>query len=512
MTGTKNSKQALSVALPSIELVSTRSLTDMTSIANPRKASSVQPGTSTEKVPVPRTTASIGQINDVVISHNLTIEAKNIATYTDRFEADIGQFSMMSEDSPANLEKSSVQNHDKITTEDIIKTVAEDSSMSIGEKDSSAIPTSTVKPGNPDAKVEDDIVTNNKAILDIGDRILKGENLSSRMDSTKQDSISVPSQELITEKEERLHQQDEMTESCPTTTQQDLITEPEEKAGSVTKEIRTELEKKENIQNAQNCTNREIIRGPSKEILDAHRNLFLIYYNRQPAIDSASIHNALQQTDLLIKITHFYGSLPVVRPYLRDCLLQYGRRLYEAVLDDPLHWLHLSLELECAPIFKEAVIHLVGNISLWSPSHLQLERLPENVSSLIEKKLNDLRSLKVAVDQELFINAICVNKKEIALKQTEEHYFDTWTVVQVWRDWYTQNLAQAGSQERLKVTNATMYRIMAKSGDAYLPLQQTFEALSLLRKETENLDREEVINDMIIMKDFAKETVFSTYN
>lgn len=110
----------------------------------------------------------------------------------------------------------------------------------------------------------------------------------------------------------------------------------------------------------------------NQEVLAAYHNLFLIIYSRPPIIDTEDISNALRQAELLIKIAGLYGSIQTIRPYLNNCMSQYGRDMYTAILADPPRWLHLSLYLESAPIFKEAIIHIVGRYPFWPSSTVEV--------------------------------------------------------------------------------------------------------------------------------------------
>jgi hypothetical protein len=110
----------------------------------------------------------------------------------------------------------------------------------------------------------------------------------------------------------------------------------------------------------------------SQEVLAAYHNLFLIIYSRPPIIDTEDISNALRQAELLIKIAELYSSIQTIRPCLNNSMLQYGRDMYTAILADPPRWLRLSLCLESAPIFKEAIIHIVGRYPFWPSSTVEV--------------------------------------------------------------------------------------------------------------------------------------------
>ncbi|KAH6719837.1 hypothetical protein BKA61DRAFT_459699, partial [Leptodontidium sp. MPI-SDFR-AT-0119] len=125
---------------------------------------------------------------------------------------------------------------------------------------------------------------------------------------------------------------------------------------------------------------------PSTETLLAYNNLFLIYYSQAPAIDSQDIDIALQQSELLIKVARLYGSITLVRPYINSALMLFGRDLYMAVMADPPRWIQLSMYLESAPIFQEAIIHIVANHPYWPWPTVKLDELYDPVFEIIEQK------------------------------------------------------------------------------------------------------------------------------
>jgi hypothetical protein len=175
----------------------------------------------------------------------------------------------------------------------------------------------------------------------------------------------------------------------------------------------------------------------SPELKAGYQNLFLIYYNRAPIIDVNDINVAIRQAEVLIRVAELYGSIPAVRPYLGHCMMQFGRDVYTAILQDPPRWLQLSLYLESTPIFKEAVIHIIGNFPSWPWSTVQLRDFPEDIrgpGGLFERKLDDLRNLKGSIDRILLMSTIRIGGEEIPLIPKDKKTTNTWFVIQLWRD------------------------------------------------------------------------------
>jgi hypothetical protein len=135
-----------------------------------------------------------------------------------------------------------------------------------------------------------------------------------------------------------------------------------------------------------------------------------------------------------------------------------------------------------------------------------VDDLPPEVIRLITSKLDDIRTLKEGIDKSLFMSSIRVEGQAVTLNADDKSTFNTWFVVQLWRDWFTHQNTQVINGE--KYSGARMYRAMLKGGDEYLPLPSVVEKLKAFRrKDLDKLDKQEVEEDLKLMKDFAKHQV-----
>ncbi|CZR66143.1 uncharacterized protein PAC_16044 [Phialocephala subalpina] len=251
--------------------------------------------------------------------------------------------------------------------------------------------------------------------------------------------------------------------------------------------------------------------GPSEDLLEAYNNLFLIYYSQSPVIDTADIDVALQQIELFVQIAGIYSSLPIIRPHINSCLLSFGRELYQAIARDPPRWVKLSILIKSAAIFKEGIIHIVGTFPSWPSTSTTPEELGTDTSMLIENKISALETLKNGIDRRLFLSSIRVNGKEAFLDKNNQSTLSTWFVVQVWRDWHMRSISEAihrGGNEKNGI--ATIYRAMARAGDAYLPLSYVvglWEAFFHKEGSSYQATTKEIAEDLKLMKDFAQQAV-----
>jgi hypothetical protein len=249
------------------------------------------------------------------------------------------------------------------------------------------------------------------------------------------------------------------------------------------------------------------------EVLDAYHFLFQSYYNIPPAISTTDVHQAVEQAGLLVKVAALYQSLPSVRPHICYSLLSHGRDLHSAILQNPPHFLLLSLKLRCAPIFREAIIHIVGQAPLW-PWPVSRDVIPAKVLHLIETKIVDFRSAKNAVNTELFTSCLAKGNARITITKIDPGTLDTWVVVQMWHDWFCGAVRECNTmrEKQGKVVEGNMYRLIARGGDSYLPIEDVLRVLRPFKaqpgsSEWGNWQRKEVEEDLRMMKEYAAKAV-----
>ncbi|KAE8451176.1 hypothetical protein EG329_004340 [Mollisiaceae sp. DMI_Dod_QoI] len=251
--------------------------------------------------------------------------------------------------------------------------------------------------------------------------------------------------------------------------------------------------------------------GPSERLLEAYDNLFRIFYCKDPIIDANDIQVALEQVELLVKIAGIYESLHAVRPYVNNCLYSFGRKLFQVIARDPPRWLKLSVLISSPTIFRECIIHIVGAHPNWPSTSTLREELDTTTVMLIEKKIDELRTLKHSIDRTLFLSSIVVDGKEVYLDRDNESTRNTWFVVQVWRDWYTRSISEAiHGKDPKDCALAKMHRTIARGGDAYLPFTfvlEVLEAFRCLKQSTGEVDVQEIEDDLKTLKEFAQQTV-----
>jgi hypothetical protein len=253
----------------------------------------------------------------------------------------------------------------------------------------------------------------------------------------------------------------------------------------------------------------EQARPPSAEVLAAYKCLFRTYYGKTPIIDNKDINVSLRQLEAVIRVAELYGSVPVVGPHLGNCLLQFGQHVHEAILKDPPRWLQLSLYLKNGPIFKEAAVHIIGNLGFWPWCTVQLKDFPDDLIAILRNKFDDLKRLIADVERTLFMISIDVEGEEALLAPTDKKRIITWHVVQLWKQWFTCSVSQDEAPKPTGRADGTKYRTIAKGGDAYLPLETVMSHIKAFREPTHltEVDKQDIEEDLMLLKSFAQKQV-----
>lgn len=217
-------------------------------------------------------------------------------------------------------------------------------------------------------------------------------------------------------------------------------------------------------------------------------SLFHIVYNHPTSISTSSINDALHQCEALIAAAKSVGALRVVGAHIGNAIMNFGKMVYISILENPKRWLRFAVDLQHVAIFNEAVIHVVGTwpdlIEPWT-----FDMLNEATLALVKRKAEELRLKTYEVNERLFAASLNVGSNpnnvarvELDMKNTQS--FDSWFVVQLWRNWYSDNLSQARTprtRENIEkarkakwvcfgvmVQMGALFQLLEEAGDAYL--------------------------------------------
>lgn len=259
----------------------------------------------------------------------------------------------------------------------------------------------------------------------------------------------------------------------------------------------------------------------SKDYFAAYENLFLVYCNKPPITPLNNINELLRQAEILVRLSQYYKSgnlIPThIRLYLSHAFNHYDRDMRVAILVDPPRWLTLAMQLESAPMFKEAAIHIVANF----PSVPWATRLNEilhrrKVHNLFKRKSEELKSLKTSIDASLIKIGIECEGEVVRISFHSAELYHISTVINMWRDWYLDGINQAEEDDQANskirpLTNAKMYRELAGHPAEYLRLDTVLKAVQAQKGEERltEVEQDEITTSLHLMKRQARQLVAS---
>ncbi|KAI9723873.1 MAG: hypothetical protein M1828_003992 [Chrysothrix sp. TS-e1954] len=256
------------------------------------------------------------------------------------------------------------------------------------------------------------------------------------------------------------------------------------------------------------------------DLFTAYDNLLLIFYNHAPNLDKTNIATAYVQCKLLLSLASLYSALPVVGPRVDHHLLGFSSRLWKQIAKYPPSYLKLGYLARSRAIFKESLVHVVGQ---WPAGANQLRRgrVDDLLVDLIEDKADELAEAVARVDARLFRLSLSTSRGE---RVGPHNAYVDWLAVSLFRSWFAEQSTPAhasilkdspSSSSNPGISRHTLppaipgrpYRLIASAGQAYLPHEDVKKFLKLRPDDysRDNLRRFERRVDEI--KNLAREVV-----
>lgn len=242
----------------------------------------------------------------------------------------------------------------------------------------------------------------------------------------------------------------------------------------------------------------------TQPLIRDYDNLFRIFYNFTPILNSVNIATAYSECKALLGLADMYDALGVVGSRVDHHLLRFSSRLFKQIAKYPPSYLKLGYLARSRVIFTEALVHVVGQ---WPAAQAQLNNgsfspLPDTVLDLIEDKVDDLEDLKARVDAKLFRLTLTTSRGE---RVSPSNAYIDWLAVSLFRQWFVENTTPppapilkntSGGQEGRAVSaprhsastvipSGRVYRLIGSSSpEAYLPHDELKRFLKLRASST----------------------------
>ncbi|EXJ57594.1 hypothetical protein A1O7_07942 [Cladophialophora yegresii CBS 114405] len=177
-------------------------------------------------------------------------------------------------------------------------------------------------------------------------------------------------------------------------------------------------------------------------LLRDYDNLFRIFYNYPPVLNSTNIASAYSECKALLSLADMYDALPVVGPRIDHHLLRFSSRLFKQIAKYPPSYLKLGYLARSRIIFSEALTHVVGQ---WPAALPYIKppdhsgggyEVPQSVIDLIEDKVDELEELKQRIEMKLFRLTLTTSRGE---RVNPANDYLGWLAMSLWRQWLAEN-------------------------------------------------------------------------
>lgn len=216
---------------------------------------------------------------------------------------------------------------------------------------------------------------------------------------------------------------------------------------------------------------------------------YLVEVRLGPEGGGGTMAEVLEDAWGLVGVAERVGCVASISKSVDNALLSEGPTLHRSVTSNPLAWLNLALLLHSRAIFKEAVIHIVGNynVHLSTPppasflaahphSLTTLDQLDPYVRGLVETKVRTLKGMCRTVDRTLMTWYPANLSRELVTGRADRDNIGrssyqsdimTWMALALFRHWLGQTIAADGTHHAADGGFA-FYSQIARGGDAYL--------------------------------------------
>lgn len=248
-------------------------------------------------------------------------------------------------------------------------------------------------------------------------------------------------------------------------------------------------------------------------VLAYHRMFKILHHDRsiRPQVKPV-FEEAVKQAQAFALVAKEYDMLPIAGPHIENIIHGYRGRVAVAIMEDPPKWLNLAILLECAPWYEEAMTHMIGAHPIrpgnWTP--LSELNIPESVLCIIATRSKMIQRLVDHVNGNLLLAVMRKGKGDESQPISLFRDYEQWVVASLWRDWLTEQLRgvrcilRDGSHRNDPHKIGTLYRLLSKGGDAYLPSRDIQNDLT---ESVADHAWDDVQEDLDFFKNFASNEV-----
>jgi len=133
-------------------------------------------------------------------------------------------------------------------------------------------------------------------------------------------------------------------------------------------------------------------------IYQHYDNLLRAYYHQPLTLNDTNITDVLRDIVGLADVAEYLGSMQVVSLCIDNALVKQGQVLYRSVATNPAAWADLAFRVQSEIIFKEAIVHLVGQWNELGKDETILASMRRDIRELCMRKHTELDETKCAIE------------------------------------------------------------------------------------------------------------------
>jgi hypothetical protein len=201
--------------------------------------------------------------------------------------------------------------------------------------------------------------------------------------------------------------------------------------------------------------------------------IFYAFYNKELSIDDTDMSTALSDCYQLLQISDYLGCTGLISKPIEVALLKHGQDLFRAIQGAPYAWVEMAFRIRSELVFRECMIHLVGNWKTFKSNRTMTEQLREipGLRGLIEKYrrllLNQCKSLELGV-MSLYPGSMRLPVDDLLIKR--EFYAKdilVWMALTFFRHWIGQRLIMERGRHNIDC-GYELYKQIGTAGESYM--------------------------------------------
>ncbi|KAL6710471.1 phospholipid-translocating ATPase rsb1 [Coniothyrium glycines] len=238
--------------------------------------------------------------------------------------------------------------------------------------------------------------------------------------------------------------------------------------------------------------------------------IFYSFYGKELTIDDSDMSAALADCYQLLQISDYLGCTRLISKPIEVALLKHGQDMFRAIQARPHAWLDMARRIRSELVFRECIVHLVGN---WNVLKLQrgvADRVRDipGLRAVVEKYHRQLlaqcKQLELGI-MSLYPGTMRLPVDDLPIKR-EAYAKDilVWLALTFYRHWIGQRLIMEKGRQGSDC-GYELYRQIGTGGEAYMDksvINQFHTRFPMTKKAMHVLE-----NHLLEIKECMKEVV-----